>query len=83
MKAIVQDAYGSADVLRLGEIERPEVADHEVLLRVDAADVNRGAWHLMIGVPYVMRVWAPGCAHPRLRCQGPTSPGMSRSSAST
>ena len=56
MKAIVQDAYGSADVLRLGEIERPEAADHEVLLRVVAADVDRGAWHLMTGVPYVMRM---------------------------
>ncbi len=56
MKAIVQDAYGSADVLRLGEIERPDVADHEVLLRVVAADVDRGAWHLMTGVPYVMRM---------------------------
>ena len=49
MRAIVQDRYGSADVLRLAEIARPEVADDEVLVRVHAAGLDRGTWHLMTG----------------------------------
>ena len=56
MQAIIQDGYGSADVLRLGTIIRPQIADHEVLLRVHAAGLDRGAWHLMTGRPYAMRL---------------------------
>ena len=51
MLAIVQDTYGSADVLRLARITRPDVADKEVLLRVHAAGLDRGSWHLMTGRP--------------------------------
>lgn len=53
MQAIVQDAYGSADVLRLARISLPEIAASEVLLRVHAAGLDRGAWHLMTGTPYL------------------------------
>ena len=42
MRAIVQDSYGSADVLRSAQIDRPEIADNEVLLRVHAAGLDRG-----------------------------------------
>ena len=56
MQAIVQDAYGSADVLRLAQILRPEIADIEVLLRVHAAGLDRGTWHLMTGRPYLLRL---------------------------
>mgnify|MGYP001404116701 FL=1 len=42
MKAIVQEKYGSADVLELREIIKPQIADDEVLLRVHAAGVDRG-----------------------------------------
>ncbi len=56
MKAIVQDAYGSSDVLKLREIEKPEIADGEVLVRVHAAGVDRGVWHLMTGLPYLPRL---------------------------
>jgi NADPH:quinone reductase-like Zn-dependent oxidoreductase len=56
MKAIVQDNYGSPDVLELRNIDRPLVKDDEVLVRVRAAAVNIGDWHLLRGVPYVMRV---------------------------
>jgi NADPH:quinone reductase-like Zn-dependent oxidoreductase len=56
MRAIVQDRYGSADVLRLARITRPEVADNEVLLRVHAAGLDRGAWHVMTGRPYLLRL---------------------------
>ncbi len=55
MQAIVQDAYGSADVLRLARISPPEIAADEVLLRVHAAGLDRGAWHLMTGKPYLLR----------------------------
>jgi NADPH:quinone reductase-like Zn-dependent oxidoreductase len=56
MRAIVQDAYGSADVLHLTRIPRPEITDNEVLLRVHAAGLDRGAWHLMTGRPYLLRL---------------------------
>lgn len=56
MQAIVQDAYGSADVLRLTRITRPEVAGNEVLLRVHATGLSRGTWHLMTGRPYLLRL---------------------------
>ena len=49
MKAIVQDGYGSADVLKLQEIERPVVADDRVLVRVRAASVNALDWHSVHG----------------------------------
>jgi NADPH:quinone reductase-like Zn-dependent oxidoreductase len=56
MQAIVQDTYGSADVLRLARIAAPEIADNEVLLRVHAAGLDRGAWHVMTGRPYLLRL---------------------------
>jgi NADPH:quinone reductase-like Zn-dependent oxidoreductase len=56
MKAIVQDKYGSPDVLQLRDIDRPVVKDDEVLIRVHAAAVNIGDWHLVSGIPYVMRL---------------------------
>jgi NADPH:quinone reductase-like Zn-dependent oxidoreductase len=56
MQAIVHDTYGSADVLRLTRIARPEVADNEALLRVHAAGLDRGTWHLMTGRPYLLRL---------------------------
>jgi NADPH:quinone reductase-like Zn-dependent oxidoreductase len=56
MRAIVQDRYGRADVLRLARIAPPEIADNEVLLRVHAAGLDRGAWHLMMGQPYLLRL---------------------------
>ncbi len=70
MKAIVQDAYGSADVLRLGDVGRPEIGDGEVLVRVAAAGVDRGAWHLMTGQPYLMRIAGVGLRAPRTRVRG-------------
>ena len=56
MKAIVQVQYGSPDVLRLKDIDKPVVKDDEVLVRVRAAAVNIADWHLLRGVPYVMRL---------------------------
>ena len=56
MRAIVQDRYGSADVLRLAEIDRPPVGANDVLVRMQAASLHIGDWHLMAGLPYMVRV---------------------------
>jgi NADPH:quinone reductase-like Zn-dependent oxidoreductase len=54
MKAIVQDGYGSPDVLKLREIEKPVVGDNGVLVRVSAASVNAADWHLMGMLPHLI-----------------------------
>jgi NADPH:quinone reductase-like Zn-dependent oxidoreductase len=70
MAAMVQDEYGEAeDVLRLEEINRPEIGDGDVLVRVHAAGVDRGAWHLMSGLPYPVRLVA-GVRSPKSRIRG-------------
>ena len=71
MLAITQDRYGEAeDVLRLEEIARPAVGDDEVLLRVHAAGVDRGVWHLMTGLPYPVRLAGYGIRAPKTRVRG-------------
>jgi hypothetical protein len=49
MQAIVQDTYGAADVWRVEQIARPEIAGNEVLVKVHAAGLDRGTWHIMAG----------------------------------
>lgn len=56
MKAIIQHRYGSPDVLELEEVDRPVVEDDQVLVRVRAAAVSIGDWHLLTGTPYVVRM---------------------------
>ncbi len=70
MKAIVQDIYGEADVLRFEEINRSEPGDDEVLLRVHAAGVDRGVWHIMAGLPYLIRLVGYGLRVPKGRVRG-------------
>jgi NADPH:quinone reductase-like Zn-dependent oxidoreductase len=65
MKAIVQDTYGSPDVLELRDIDKPGIGDDEVLVRVHAAGVDRGAWHFMTGLPYLMRIAGFGLRAPK------------------
>ena len=65
MQAVVQDSYGTADVLRLAQVVQPEVADDDVLIRVRAAGVHIGDWHLMMGQPYLMRVMGFGFRAPK------------------
>jgi NADPH:quinone reductase-like Zn-dependent oxidoreductase len=65
MKAMSQDTYGSADVLELREVDRPVPADDEVLVQVHAAGVDRGVWHLMAGLPYVVRLAGYGVRAPK------------------
>jgi NADPH:quinone reductase-like Zn-dependent oxidoreductase len=56
MKAIIQRRYGSPEVLRLEEIDKPAAGDGEVLVRVRAAAVNIGDWHLLRGLPFLVRL---------------------------
>jgi NADPH:quinone reductase-like Zn-dependent oxidoreductase len=76
MKAIVQDTYGSADVLRLDDIDRPGIDTDEVLVKVVAAGIDRGAVHLMTGEPRLMRVLGFGLRAPRSRVPGSNIAGV-------
>src|SRR5664280_2387712 len=69
MQAIVQVRYGSADVLERRDIDRPEIGDGEVLVRVRAASVHVGDVIVMAGSPYLMRM-ATGLRKPKNRVPG-------------
>lgn len=71
MQAIVQDKYGETpDVLRLEEIQRPGIGDGDVLVRVHAASVHIGDWHVMTGLPYLLRIVGFGFRAPKVRVRG-------------
>jgi NADPH:quinone reductase-like Zn-dependent oxidoreductase len=71
MRAVVQDVYGpTEDVLRLEQVSRPEIGDGEVLVRVRAAGVDRGVWHLMAGEPYAIRLAGFGVRAPKNKVRG-------------
>ena len=70
MQAIVQDTYGPPEVLRLREIDKPVAGNDEVLVRVHAAGVDQGVWHVMSGQPYMMRVMGFGLRAPKVRVRG-------------
>ena len=69
MHAIVQDSYGSVEVLRSQDIDVPIIADDEVLVRVSAASIHVGDWILMTGSPFIMR-FATGLRRPKNRVPG-------------
>jgi NADPH:quinone reductase-like Zn-dependent oxidoreductase len=72
MQAIMQHRYGTVpeDVLRLEQIARPAIKPGEVLVRVRAASVDRGTWHLMTGIPYLMRILGFGLRGPKTPVPG-------------
>jgi NADPH:quinone reductase-like Zn-dependent oxidoreductase len=70
MQAVVQDTYGAADVLELRDIDKPVPKNNEVLVRVHAAGVDPGVWHLMTGLPYLVRVMGYGLRTPKVRVRG-------------
>jgi NADPH:quinone reductase-like Zn-dependent oxidoreductase len=70
MRAVVQDTYGSVDVLHLATVPQPEIADNEVLVKVRAAGLDRGTWHMMAGQPYLLRVIGFGLRAPKNRVPG-------------
>jgi NADPH:quinone reductase-like Zn-dependent oxidoreductase len=65
VKAIIRDAYGSVDVLRLADIDQPVTDKADVLVRVHAAGLDQGVWHLMTGTPYAMRLAGFGIRAPK------------------
>lgn len=73
MRAVVQDVYGPSPeaVLRVADVARPPVGEDDVLVRVAAASVDRGTWHLMAGLPYPVRLAGFGVRKPK------TNPGRS------
>jgi NADPH:quinone reductase-like Zn-dependent oxidoreductase len=70
VKAIVQDRYGSPDVLKLEETDRPAVGEDDVLVQVHAAGVDQGVWHLMAGLPYLLRLAGFGLRAPKNPVRG-------------
>jgi NADPH:quinone reductase-like Zn-dependent oxidoreductase len=78
VKAIVQHEYGTDPeaVLHLAEIAKPTIAQDEVLVRVRAASVDRGTWHVMTGLPYLIRLVGFGL-------RAPKAPNPGRSLAGT
>ena len=73
MQALVQDVYGTSAVLRLDEVNRPEPAAGQVLVRVAAASVNAADWHIMRGEPRIARLMDRsifGRTGPRQRIRG-------------
>jgi NADPH:quinone reductase-like Zn-dependent oxidoreductase len=65
VKAIIRDAYGSVEVLRLADIDQPVAGEVDVLVHVHAAGVDQGVWHLMTGTPYAMRLAGFGIRAPK------------------
>ena len=69
MKAIVQDRYGSADVLEFRDIDEPVVGENDVLVRVHAAGAGPDVWHIMAGMPYMARP-VIGLRRPKVAVRG-------------
>src|SRR4051794_29847655 len=74
MRAVVQDRYGSSEVLRPARVARPAIADDQVLLHVSAAGLDRGTEHLMTGKPYVARLFV-GLRKPKIPIPGRDAAG--------
>ena len=75
MQALVQETYGSAEVMHITEIDKPEIGDNEVLLRVRAAGVNPADWAIMSGLPYVARP-VYGLRRPKIATRGTDVAGV-------
>ncbi len=70
MKAIIQDIYGTADVLKFADIDEPVPGENQVKIRVRAAGVDMGVWHLMTGEPYLVRAVGYGLRKPSVPIRG-------------
>jgi NADPH:quinone reductase-like Zn-dependent oxidoreductase len=72
MKAIVQNRYGGPEVLEFADIDQPVPTDNEVLVQVQAAGLHRGDWHIMTGLPYMIRIAVPtlGLRRPKVPVLG-------------
>ena len=79
MRALVQDRYGTSDVLRISDVARPVPGDGEVLVRLEAASVNARDWHIMRGEPRIARLMDRaifGWRGPRVRVRGTDFAGV-------
>jgi len=76
MKAIVQETYGPIENLHLVEREKPATADKAVLIRVRAAGIDPGIWHLMTGRPYMVRIMGLGFSRPKVPVAGWDAAGI-------
>jgi NADPH:quinone reductase-like Zn-dependent oxidoreductase len=75
MKAVTRDRYGSPDVLQLREIDPPELTPDGVLVRVHAASINPYDWHMLRGVPYLVRLME-GVRTPKAKVLGADGAGV-------
>jgi NADPH:quinone reductase-like Zn-dependent oxidoreductase len=73
MKALTQDRYGPPDVLRFSDIAKPAPGDDEVLIKVRAAGVDPGVWHITAGMPYLIRLMGFGFRAPKVRTRADVS----------
>jgi len=65
MHAVTQRVYGSSAALATELIDRPRIANDEVLIEVEAAGLDRGVWHIMTGRPYLIRIMGYGFTKPK------------------
>lgn len=70
MKAIVYEAYGTPDVLRLQEVEKPTPKDDQVLVRVRAFSVNKREWIMLTGDPFITRMVMGALQKPKYPIMG-------------
>ena len=76
MKAVVQSGYGGVDVLRIVDLAPPAAGDDDVLVRVRAASVHADVWHVLSGMPYVMRLMGSGLKTPKQPIPGSDMAGV-------
>ncbi|HYN56643.1 MAG TPA: NAD(P)-dependent alcohol dehydrogenase [Motilibacterales bacterium] len=76
MKAVIANQYGAPAQLRLGEVDRPVPGQGQVLVRVHAASVHADVWHMVRGVPYIMRLMGGGLRRPANPIPGTDAAGV-------
>jgi NADPH:quinone reductase-like Zn-dependent oxidoreductase len=76
MKAVIADQYGAPAQLRVGEVDRPVPGEGQVLVRVHAASVHADVWHMVRGVPYVLRLMGGGLRRPAEPIPGTDAAGV-------
>jgi NADPH:quinone reductase-like Zn-dependent oxidoreductase len=76
MKALIQERYGPLENLRIAEIDKPVPGEKAVLIRVRAAGIDPGIWHVMTGRPYMVRVMGLGFSKPKMPVAGWDAAGV-------
>ena len=76
MRAVIQDQYGSPDLLRVDEVDRPVPGPGQVLVRVHGASVHADVWHMVRGLPLALRVMGAGVRRPTVRIPGTDMAGV-------